>query len=442
MSRIKYFLLVCFIPVICSCKKSSTDIPVVEEQANVAVSAVSPLSAAFDALITITGTGFSTVLTDNKVTINSVNAVVTAATATQLTVKVPKGAGSGAISVQVKSKTVAAGNFTYVLTATVSTLAGNGVKGFADGPAATAQFSRPTGIAVDLQGNIYIADVLNSRIRKLAKDGTVSTYAGSATKGMTNGAANLATFNSPTSIAVDSKGNVFVADGANNVIRQISTAGVVSTFAGSGTVGVNDGMGTAANISYPIAICIDKQDNLYVTDANSSIRKITPGGMVSTIAGKPGMGGYADGKGMAAIFNNPLGIGTDAAGNIYVADTSNDRIRKIDAAGNVTTITGSDNPNSLIADGSATVAKLGGPCGVVVDNTGNLYIAEYGSFRIRKVTADGTVSTFAGTGAIGYLDGPVATAKVTQPYALTMDAAGSIYIADQSLSYIRKITFE
>jgi sugar lactone lactonase YvrE len=212
---------------------------------------------------------------------------------------------------------------------TVSTFAGSGTLGYLDGTGTAAQFYGPTGVALDSTGNVYVADISNQRIRKISPSGVVTTLAGSVTNGFADGTGAAAKFNFPESIAVDSTGNVYVADRGNHRIRKITPSGVVTTLAGS-TQGFADGTGAAAQFSILYGIAVDSTGNVYVGDyGNNRIRKISPSGVVTTIAGT-GVAGYLDGTGAAAQFNSPAGVAVDSAGNVYVADGSNHRIRKIE----------------------------------------------------------------------------------------------------------------
>lgn len=269
----------------------------------------------------------------------------------------------------------------------VTTLSGSpGRVGFLDGPAANAFFKGVTGVVADANGNLYITDLNNYRIRKITSDGTtVSTIAGNGTKASTDGAASAATFTAPTAITIDGAGNLFVIDG--NIIRKITVAGVVTTLAGSATAGAVNGTGKAASFNGPTGIATDAAGNIYVADkGNSLIRKITPAGVVSTFAGT-GKNGWTDGAALAAQFSGPSGIGVDKIGNIYVADSYNSVIRRIAAGGTVSTIAG--NGYSGIIDGSAGSSKFYHPIGVTPDNNGNIFIADQSNQRIRKVILTG-----------------------------------------------------
>jgi NHL repeat len=325
----------------------------------------------------------------------------------------------------------------------VSTLAGSaGMYGSADGTGAAARFSWPTGVATDSADNVYVSDWVNNTIRKITPDGVVSTLAGKAAAyGSADGSGAAARFNGPSGVATDGAGNVYVADTYNFTIRKITPAGVVSTLAGTaGVTGSADGSGPAASFNVPDSVATDSAGNVYVADAaNKTIRKITPAGAVSTLAGTAGVAGSADGSGAAASFNVPIGVATDSAGNVYVADRVNSTIRKITPAGVVSTLAGLAGGTGS-ADGSGAAARFNSPLGVATDIAGNVYVADTDSSTIRKVTPAGVVSTLAGFADIGSADDSGAAAQFNRPRAVATDSAGNLYVADTYNHTIRKIT--
>jgi gliding motility-associated-like protein len=325
---------------------------------------------------------------------------------------------------------------------TVSTFAGTGSQGSGNGTGIAASFNRPAGIAKDAAGNLYVADSRNNEIRKITPAGVVTTFAGSTTSGRANGTGTAATFNRLNGIAIDPLGNLYVADQSNNQIRKITSAGVVTTFAGAigGGTGSANGIGTAATFNSPAAIATDNQGNVYVVDANNRlIRKIATDGTVTTLAGSAGTAGSADGTGTAATFNGPSGIATDALGNVYVADSNNQLIRKITQAGVVTTFAGSVN-NAGNADGTGTSATFNAPYGIAVDSIGNVYVSESNNNLMRKITPAGVVTTLAGIAqATGNTNGIGSIATFSNPRGLVVDGNGNLFIADYNNSLIRKV---
>jgi sugar lactone lactonase YvrE len=331
-------------------------------------------------------------------------------------------------------------------TATMSTLAGTALKpGSADGTGTAASFDEPIGIAVDADGNLYVADTGNDTIREITAAGVVSTIAGKAgIQGSADGTGTAASFASPEGIAMDASGNLYVADTGGCKIRKITAAGVVSTLAGSSEFfGSADGTGAAALFNYPTGITVDSSGNLYVTDTeNDTIRKITAEGVVTTLAGKAGDFGYADGMGTAARFDNPEGIAVDASGNLYVTDRLNNTIRKMTSAGVVSTLAGIATTGGS-ADGAGTNAYFNGPEKIAVDADGNLYVADTYNCEIRKITAEGVVTTLAGkAGTLGHADGTGTAASFDLPEGIAVDASGNLYVTDTDNDTIRKITPE
>ncbi len=316
----------------------------------------------------------------------------------------------------------------------VTTLAGSS-SGSADGTGTTAQFNEPTGVAVDGSGNVYVADKSNHRIRKITAGGVVTTLAGS-TPGFADGAGTAARFRSPHGVAVDRSGNVYVGDYENHRIRKITAGGVVTTLTGS-TQGFADGARNTAKFRGVKGVALDGSGNVYVADMfNNRIRKITADGVVSTLAGA--LQGFADGTGFSAQFKFPDGVAVDGSGNVYVADWLNYRIRKITAGGVVTTLAGSSSYG--FADGAGAAAKFAGPIGVAVDGSGNVYVVEDRMHRVRKITAGGVVTTLAGSSDLGYADGTGASAKFWNTQGVAVDGSGQIYVAEIGNHLIRKIS--
>jgi streptogramin lyase len=328
----------------------------------------------------------------------------------------------------------------------VTTLAGSGFQGSADGTGSAALFNKPQGVALDGGGNAYVADTDNDTIRKITTAGVVTTLAGTAfSSGSTDGTASAAQFYGPQGVAVDGSGNVYVADTNNHTIRKITPAGVVTTLAGTAGLlhGSADGTGSAARFFAPQGVAVDGSGNVYVADAgNATIRKITAAGVVTTLAGTAGWYGSADGTGSAAQFYDPSGVAVDGNGNVYVADSLANTIRKITPAGVVTTLAGTACLcTGGSADGTGTAALFSGPGGVAVDSSGNVYVADTNNHTIRKITPAGVVTTFAGTaGSSGSADGTGSAAQFRYPSKVAVDASGNVWVADTNNHTIRKIT--
>ena len=334
--------------------------------------------------------------------------------------------GSGTLSYQWRKRD----------TAVVTTLAGSGVAGSANGTGASATFNGPVGLAVDSAGNYYVADYGSHKIRKITPTGVVTTLAGSGTAGSADGTGSAATFNHPIGVAVDSQGNVYIAEYSSHKIRKVTTGGVVTTLAGTGAAGSADGSAAAATFYNPVGVAVDVYGNVYVGDYNSNkIRKITTGGVVSTLAGS-GVAGSVDGTGSSATFDHPQSVAVTMSGDVIVSEIGN-KIRKVTASGVVSTIAGSGTASAV--DGIGVSATFNVPYGVAVDAAGNIYVADSVSNRIRKVTPSGLVSTLAGSIA-GNADGVGSSATFDNPEGICVDSGGNVCVADYANNKIRKIT--
>jgi kumamolisin len=316
-----------------------------------------------------------------------------------------------------------------------------GTAGSTNGTGSAALFNTPGGIAVDTSGNIYVADTGNQTIRKVTPAGVVSLYAGTVGAAGSSNTGTI-TFNTPSNVAVDASGNVYVADAGNQLIRKITPAKLVSTLAGrAGRSGSTNSTGTNARFYNPQGVAVDSSGNVYVADSsNNMIRKITSAGVVTTLAGST-TSGSTDGTGTAARFNYPVDVAVDSSGNVYVADTNNNTIRKITPAGVVTTIAGTAGVAGS-SDGLAASATFKSPSGIRVDSAGNLYIADSGNQTIRLLTPAGIVTTIAGTaGTIGSTNGVGSAALFNYPSNAAPDANGNVYIIDTSNDTLRIGTF-
>jgi len=323
------------------------------------------------------------------------------------------------------------------------TLAGSTAPGSTNGFGSNARFNNPVGVAADGAGNIFVADTGNGTIRKIRPDGFAGAFAGSAGNfGSSNGVGASARFFAPQGMAADAAGNLYVADTANALIRKISSAGIVSAFAGAVTnVNSFDGTGTNAQFNQPAGVTVDGGGNVYVADAwNQTIRKITAAGAVTTLAGLARYYGAADGTNSQARFNRPAGIVVDAATNLFVADSLNHIIRKITPDGTVTTIAGLAGVWGSV-DGTNNAARFFLPRGMAVINASNLLVMDSGNQLLRKITASGTnwvVSTVAGLAAsAGSGNGTGTVARFNFATGLALDGAGYVYVADAGNNLIR-----
>jgi len=404
------------------------------------ISSINPTSGPFDTKVSITGTNFSEVMAENTVMFNGNEAITTSASATQLIAIVPRGAGTGPVSVTTNGLTAMGPLFTYIKTALVNTYAGNGNAGFVDGPATTAEFNGASRMDVNSSGEIFMADFTNHSIRKINTKNEVSTFSGDGSSGFVNGAVSGAKYNQPFGVAIDDDGNMYIADASNHVIRKISTSNVVSTYAGNGQAGFSDGQADVAAFNGPSDVAVDSDGNVYVADLNNhAIRKIDKNGNVSTIAGN-GTAGFTDSKGSAARFYLPSGLGIDNQNNVYVADLANHAIRRVDIGGNVTTVAGNGTAGS--ADGSLAAARFNFPYDVDLDELGNLYIADGKNHKIRIITTSNTVETLAGSGTEGFLDGIAGDAMFNDPTGIKVINSERIYVGDTENNRVRVISFE
>ncbi len=329
----------------------------------------------------------------------------------------------------------------------IVTVAGTGTFGDSGdgGPATAAQLDAPRGVAVDRLGNVYIADYANERIRKVASDGTISTFAGNGTPGFSGdgGPATAAQLLAPIDVDVDAQGNLYIADFGNRRVRKVTTTGVISTVAGTGTIGFSGdgGPATSAQLGYPYGVAADAQGNLYIADyATQRVREVSRAGVISTVAGNGTAGSAGDGgPATAAQLSSPSGVAVDADGDLYIADYGNQRIRKV-TNGTISTVAGTGTPGFSGDGGGATAAQLNGPISVVTDPNGNLYIADLGNQRVRKV-ANGTISTAAGTGAEGSSGdgGPASAAQLNWPRGLALDGRGDLYVVELYGYRVREI---
>ncbi|WP_423736473.1 IPT/TIG domain-containing protein [Chitinophaga caseinilytica] len=435
MKKILTYILLPAFALLAACNKDDD----AEKPATPAIAAVYPSAGLPNMIITIKGKNFSTVRQDNKVQFNGKAAIVIEASETALQVVTPADGTTGPVTVATPKGSATGGTFTYLPPLeeyTVTTLAGDGTSGSVDGPIAASLFKTVQGVAIGADGSIIVTDRGNNRIRRI-KAGNVTPIAGATTAGYTEGTGAAARFRLPWRAVEDAQGNIFVADRDNHAIRKITPAGVVSTVAGTGTAGFADGPVATAQFNQPLDIVVDAAGNLYVADnLNHRIRKIGTDGQVTTLAGN-GSAGFANGTGLAAQFRNPSGLELDKDGNIMVADRLNHRIRKVTQAGATTTVAGDGNSGYL--DGDAAGARFADPYGITADAAGNIFVADLNNHKIRKVSVDGKVVSIAG-GARGFADGLGAGAQLNSPTDVCVDRDGNVYVADQANHAIRKLT--
>jgi sugar lactone lactonase YvrE len=292
-------------------------------------------------------------------------------------------------------------------------------------------------VAVDNEGIVYVADQENNAIKKISPDGLVTILAGGLGEGANDGVGQEASFSKPTGVAVNAEGTVYVADQNNHKIRKITADGVVSTLAGRG-IGAVNGAGTAASFNYPTGLAVDASGTVYVADRfNNQIRRITPDGTVSTLAGS-GRRGDLDGPGNLACFNYPTDVAVDASGTVYVADKENHRIRRITPHGLVATFAGW---NLGAADGTGQEACFRYPASLAVDTvTGHIVVADQSNHQVRVITPEGVVSTLAGRGDLGNSDGDGKSARFFRPSGVAVDIWGKVYVADRHNHRIRIVS--
>ncbi len=349
------------------------------------------------------------------------------------------------LSVIVLSLLVAASAFGVSGADTITTIAGLGTAGFAGdgGQATSAQLNRPRGVAVDAQGNVYVANESAHRVRKVS-GGIISTVAGTGVAGYSGdgGQATSAQLSGPVGVAVDGQGNLYIADRDNARIRKVS-AGIISTVAGTGVAGYSGdgGQATSAQLNNPYGIAVDAQGNLYIADlGNNRVRKVTTAGVISTVAGT-GVAGYSGDGGQAtsAQLKTPIAVAVDAQGSLYIADYGNYRVRKVTTAGVISTVAGTGVAGSSGDGGQATSAQLNSPAGIAVGAAGTLYMADWANNRIRAVSG-GIITTIAGSTAGFAGDGGAASsAQLNSPFDLAVDSRGSLYVSDTLNQRLRKI---
>jgi len=432
--RLRFSILLLFV-IFCNCTKEIAEDQVLKI---IEIASVNPTEGRAETEVTILGINLGIDITKVSVFFNETEAEISMLTDTSITTNVPRGATTGNIKIIVDGKEVVGPEFSYIITpAQVTTFAGQETADDVLGSLEEASFATPIGILQDPQGLIYVSDFNNHKIKKIDPIQEVVTVLAGSTIGNLDGTGAEAMFRNPRLMAFDSNENIILSDQSNHQIKKITPDGVVTTIAGTGIAGFDNGPSTTATFRAPMGVAVDALDNIYVSDFNNhSIRKITVDGTVSTIAGT-GVIGDVNGIGTTAQFYNPVDLDVDADGNIFVADYRNHKIKKIAPDGTVTTAVGSGILGDV--DGPVNEAQFNLPQDVLVAADGTIYIADTSNHKIKKVTTNGMVTTIAGTGIQGSEDGEVLSATFNSPRELLLDEfSGEIYVVTSHS--IRKIS--
>ncbi|WP_380156155.1 cell wall-binding repeat-containing protein [Kineococcus sp. R86509] len=324
-------------------------------------------------------------------------------------------------------------------------MAGTGTAGAsAAGQASASPLNLPYGVAVDATGNVYIADTRNHRVEKIDTSGNLSVIAGTGVAGIPiSGTATASPLNNPSGVAIDAAGNVYIADTRNHRVEKVDTHGMLSVIAGTGVAGATiTGTATASPLNLPYGVAVDASGNVYVADMrNNQIDKVNTSGMLSVIAGTGARGVPIAGAATASSLTDPTGVALDTAGNVYIADQSNQRIEKVNPSGVLSIVAGNGNAGIAPTPGPATASALSYPSGVAVDAAGNVYIADQSGNRVEKVDTAGNLTVIAGTGANGpAIAGPATTSPLNFPSGVAVDAAGNVYVADQGNHQVQRLS--
>jgi streptogramin lyase len=440
MNSVKIFIIVIGIAFLFSCRKKDKNecpfCPVVES--------ISPTVGRTNDTITITGIQFGTA--NNIVKFNGTQATVITESPTRIRALVPLNCGSGPVTVDQDAELTSSNSvdFTFLPQYTVTTLAGDTVSGSTDGTGTTARFSTPMGIAIDNLGSIFVADGSNHCIRRITTTGVVTTFAGQkGTAGFSNSSNPLsALFNFPYGVAINSSREMFVADVANNAIRRILPSGTVSTFCGAATSGHTDGFGTAASFAFPMGVTIFQDTILFIADfSNNEIRKCSANGFVKTLSGST-ISGNRNGKFLASSYKFPISVAIDNK-TMFVVDYGNFKIRTaslLDSTVNNFAGNGLTGAFNSTADAST----FSGPTGIAVRNVGGrreVYIADQMNNVIRLIDSQNRVATVLGDGTPGFKDGEGVKTKFRRPFGLAFDPTDNsiLYITDEGNHCIRKV---
>jgi sugar lactone lactonase YvrE len=422
-----------------SCNKVSN--PDNSTISDITITSLRPTHGPYNTIDTVTGKGFDQIPVFDSVLLNGQKLTVISRSSEQVIVKIPSLAGTGNIDIWYKGKMVEGPVFTYDSILLVTTIAGSSTEwGEVNGKGPDARFNHPVGIAVDHSGNVYVAEAGGSAIRKIDTAGNVTTLAGPATseRGYADGTGSSAMFSSPLGLCIDQTGSLYVADQFNYRVRKVSPAGVVTTFAGtasngSPSDGAIDGDGSIATFDTPFGVACDKNGNIYVADSyNNKIRKITKTGVVSSLAGGDYYHyGQQDGQGSSARFYSPTAVAVDSQGNVYTIDSEGELLRRIKPDGTVNTLLGPREPD------------ITGPydlfhsVALATDKNGNVFFSI--SAGIMEMSPDGKITRYA-TGGIGETDGPAQLATYRAIAGIAVDDAGTLYITDNDR--VRKIGWQ
>ncbi len=405
---------------------------------SVVITSVEPLSGSFNTLVIVRGENFEADKDMNKLKVNGKEIPLLSASSTEIKFTIPRATGTGPIIISTQYSAFEGPTFNYELVPVVYTIAGDGEEGFVNGVGEGARFSNPDGLALDGDDNIYVCDRGNHRLRKIDGAGNVTTFAGTGDQGVADGDLLAAKFNLPSGIAI-AGGDFFITDSGNGNIRKITSTGQVLTIAGDGVPGFTDGIGSIARFGAPRGIVVDNSGNLLIADfGNSVIRRVTPAGVVTTLAGD-GIPGLMDGTGTVARFNFPVGIMWKDANTLLIADHLNNRIRSMMLDGTTTTFTGTGNG---FTDGDIASARFSGITSMAFDLNGNLLIADALNYRVRVLGANGMVTTIAGDGTKGFRNGLGVEAEFEFINAIVVNSKGEIIISDGGNHAIRRIVFE
>ncbi len=428
------FLLPGFIFMLAACGKQD----LYENPLSPIIESIYPEQGKAATTLYIYGRNFSPAISDNRVRIGNKEIAIYKSDSASIMAIIPPGLMSGNVQVEVRNKAVMGPYFTYLPTVIVGTFSGSGLIGSEDGSAGEARFNTPRALAIDGSGNLFLADQMNHSIRKITPDGRVSTLAGDGTEGFADGSGAQARFRQPVALVVNADGNLYVADFGNHAIRKVSMSGAVTTIAGDSLAGYSDGTGKSARFNGPSGIVSDQTGTLYVADFfNNVIRQVTPAGRVTTYAGT-GTAGATDGDRQNCRFTLPAGMGMGPQGNIYVSDWGGFRVRKITPQGIVSTLAGS---TQGYADGDGKTAKFNTPYAVSCDAAGNVFVADGFNNAIRQIGPGGDVTTLAGGSEAGYKDGSRENALFNGPVGLVYDTLNNnLYVTGWYNHRVRIIT--